>query len=410
MGGSGFYCNGGTVESADRTGIHGFYFRGNRGANGDLSFTFMPFREFRAVFREFRGSAVPLCGRVAPMPLLLGDDRGPPGEPALQAHRQAIATAVLLLGCASQPGPAPTQAPHAERVPGAAPDAAPCVVADTSAPSRDTLYTIGLESPRTDTRSLDCEGRPLPALDAPALVALTLAPGTDLRDVLDRGLPASGGPRPDVVVTRDPDVLAYATRRADYLVSPLGWNRTYVLVDARAETAAVVPPAEARDALARDAVSADARGAAAPFPWLSDPACFAPGPEPGGAARSVVAYATDDAIARQLAERIVALAAAPERPGWIPAALARTGGGPARVLPVPGDSIPAVLAAGRATAAIIALARDPGAACGTPQAPMPGRGAPLVDSRAHAIIRRGSGATAIIGADGTLRFRRRGAP
>jgi hypothetical protein len=69
-----------------------------------------------------------------------------------------------------------------------------------------------------------------------------------------------------------------------------------------------------------------------------------------------------------------------------------------------------MFATGRVAAAVIALPRDPRAQCGTANAPLPWRGIPLVDSRAHVIVRRGSGAAFTIGADGSLRFMRMGAP
>ena len=284
---------------------------------------------------------------------------------------------------------------------------AACFVADTSAPTRDTIFVVGVEARGADAAPTDCERRASTTAASPVIVTETPPAGADPRDVMDRGLPATGGPRPDVVLTRDPDVLAYAASSAEYFIRALPWNRTYVLVTT--DSASTTPSDAERDALARDAVSADARGAAPPFAWLTDPACVVPFAPPPSTPQSVIAYAADDAIARQLAERVVALSGARARTAWLPSAFAR--GAPApRVAAVVVDSIADVLATGRAAAAVVALSRDPRARCGTTDAPLPRRGIPLVDSRAHVIVRRGSGAAFTIGADGTLRFTRRGAP
>jgi hypothetical protein len=306
------------------------------------------------------------------------------------------AVVITLLGCAhlrtaSQPPAAAARARGIANAPN-------CIVADTSAITRDTLFAIGAETHGDDAATADCEH--YATATAPVIITETPAPGTDLRDVLDRGLPAAHLPRPDVVVTRDPNVLAYAANSAEYFAVALPYDRTYVIVPADSEVTA--PTQTERDALARDAVTADARGAAPPIASVTDGTCAAPLAAVGTPTRPVVAYAAGDAIARQLAERIVALAAAHARPAWLPARLASAGATP-RVAAVAADSISVALATGRAAVAVVAFPRDPPAPCGTP-------GIPLVDSRAHAIVRRGSGAAFIIGADGSLRFTRRSVP
>jgi hypothetical protein len=300
------------------------------------------------------------------------------------------AVIMTMLACA----PHPRTALQSPRTPA-------CVIADTSALSRDTLYAVGVESPSADSMPGDCERRA--AAVAPVLITETPAPETDLRDVLDRGLPATRAPRPDVVVTRDPNVLAYAASSAEYFTVALPYDRTYVL--AAIDSAPAAPSQADREALARDAVMADTRGATQPFAWLS-PTCTALASPPAAPPRSVVAYASGDAIARQLAERIVALAGARARPAWLPASIASSGAA-LRVAAIAADSIANAIATGRAIAAVVALPRDPRTRCGTPSVPLAWQGVPLVDSRAHAIVRRGSGAAFIIGVDGTLRFVRR---
>ena len=315
--------------------------------------------------------------------------------------RLGPAVLMTMLGCAPHPGTAlqsPAPSPRAHGVAGRP----ACVIADTSAPTRDTLYAVGLQSPTADSTSGDCE-RPGAGV-APVVITETPAPETDLRDVLDRGLPATHAPRPDVVVTRDPNVLAYATSSADYFTVALPYDRTYVL--AATDSASAVPSQADREALARDAVMADTRGATQPFAWLAS-TCTALASRPAAPPGSVVAYASGDAIARQLAERIVALAGARGRPAWLPGSIASSGAA-LRVAAIAADSIANAIATGRAVAAVVALPRDPRKRCGTPNVPLAWQGVPLVDSRAYAIVRRGSGAAFIIGVDGTLRFVRRG--
>ena len=241
----------------------------------------------------------------------------------------------------------------------------------------------------------------------PVIVTESPGPADDLRDVLDRGLPAAQAPRPDVVVTRDPNVLSYAARRSDYFTVVLPYDRTYVFVSP--DSSALIPSQFERDGLARDAVTADARGAAEPFAWLFDSSCIGPRASAPASPMPVVAYAAGDAIARELAERIVALAGGRAGSAWLPAKLT-SGGTTPRVVAVDVDSIVDELASGRAAAAVAPVPRDPRAHCGTPKAPLPWRGVPLVDSRAHAIVRRGGGAAFIVNDDGTLHFVRRNSP
>jgi hypothetical protein len=326
--------------------------------------------------------------------------------------RLALAT-LLVLGCASGArGPANRAAAGALPAAWVSPT---CLVADTSAPTADTLYTIGVLQQAADPghESEACAGHREHSGAAPVIVPLEAQARVDLRDVLELGVTTARGQRPDVLVTRDPEVIAYARQRPDLFMEALPWSTTYVLIPAHNDPAPTIPappsPA-ARDAMARDAVTADARGAAEPFAWRSDAHCAqSSGSVPPAAARPVVVYAEGDATARQLAERIVSLAAAGSRPAWLPAAT----GGQAQatilhVSPMPADSVPAALAAGRAVAAVLAIPRDPRQRCGTSDdASVPAGAAPLVDTRAHVIVRRGSGAAFLVTPDGSLHFVRR---
>jgi hypothetical protein len=119
----------------------------------------------------------------------------------------------------------------------------------------------------------------------------------------------------------------------------------------------------------------------------------------------LLGYDTNDPTARQLAERVIALAGSSPRPEWIPAELSRAGAPDLRVLAVSTDSIADDLAAGRIAGAIAGYERDGWAACPTRALAYDGRpGIPLIDSRAHVLVRRGSGARFYIAHDGTLWF------
>ncbi|MGQ0647668.1 MAG: hypothetical protein ACT4P7_08845 [Gemmatimonadaceae bacterium] len=229
--------------------------------------------------------------------------------------------------------------------------------------------------------------------------------GADLRDVLDGRAPQTQ--RPDVIVTRDPPLIDFARRTGGYLVAPLTWSITYVLAAAGMDDV-VVPDEFERAALARDAVSGEARGALAPFPWLTDAACTTSLGVPPTTPAPVVAYSSGDAIARAIAERVVSLAGARGNPPWLPQGLARVGA-TLRVAAVAADSIAGALASGRVAAAVLTLARDPLRPCGMRDDVIVPRGTiPLVDSRSHVIVRQGRGVAFIVGLDGTLHFVKRG--
>jgi hypothetical protein len=281
-----------------------------------------------------------------------------------------------------------------------------CYVADTTAPSPDTLYVVDPHPLATGPVAVDCttsEGDAVFTVQAaPGVVNAPLAAGTDLRDLLDRGIPGRPGVRPDVMVTRDPDVLAYAARDSSYFSVALPWDRTYVLAVPGADSSALPPAPQARNALARDAVSADARAAIPPFWWMTDSTCTVTLPAVASAAR-VVAYPAGDAIARQLAERIAALASSRTAPRWLPQPLTGQLPRPVRVSGVPRDSLVGALSSGRAVAAVFDYPTVRPAACRDAMAVITsGALLFLVDSRAHALVRRGSGAAFVRQRDGSL--------
>lgn len=130
----------------------------------------------------------------------------------------------------------------------------------------------------------------------------------------------------DVVVTDDPAVIEYATTRSQVTTIPLPWDRTYVLLstsrvrDLRQGGTPRTISRDFTDRLARDAVRSDARGYQRPSWWDELRNCSALTPTfaslslmPRGANESFgskrILYQLDDPVARDLAERIVALAA-----------------------------------------------------------------------------------------------------
>ena len=214
---------------------------------------------------------------------------------------------------------------------------------------------------------------------------LATAPGGDPRDALDRGA--------DVVVGRDPGLLDYARRRPDFVAVPLPWSRSYVLVLPPAGSLEDVIPADTtafRTALARDAVRAEARAAVPPFWWDVGSGCRRSSgrpPQPSPLPSSdIIAYQEGDASARELAERLVALADT-ER-------LTARG--------YPADDFTAALRAGRERAYVVALPAHPYLPCReTADWPAGSTGIGLVETRSHAFVRRGT-PPLVVDWDGTL--------
>jgi len=163
-------------------------------------------------------------------------------------------------------------------------------------------------------------------------VLVFLEPGSsetfDSRDLLEGQV--------DVMITRDPDVIEYASARPHLETVPLPWLRTYVLLsttrvmEIRLGDSPAAFDGEFTGDLARDAVPGVARGHEAPDWWAKINWCAAMAegagwdgfsapytrmPSSDGSRRIV--FDEDDPVARGLAERIVALGAA--GPGSSPA-------------------------------------------------------------------------------------------
>ncbi len=229
-------------------------------------------------------------------------------------------------------------------------------------------------------------------------LALRFARDADARDQIDAGV--------DLVLSAGPVSVSYAASNPEMESVPLPWSETFVLAlphgappafDALAKSDSGVT---FRAALALDAVRPEARGALPPYWWSAAGACEFTNPEtpaaaPPAAARIV--YGADDQVSQQLAERLVALGAAP-------ASLRRSR-----------DTFDASLHAGDELAFVFALPRRSLTPCrdlAALLASAPWLGAPsdwssklvpLVDTRTRAIIKRGA-VSASIDWDGTLRI------
>jgi hypothetical protein len=220
-----------------------------------------------------------------------------------------------------------------------------------------------------------------PALSVPSgpILDFQAAPHGDPRDALDRGA--------DLVVTRDPAVVDYVANRAEFTTFPLPWSRTYALLQpAGAHPIWTLGVDSVGRSLARDVAQADARGAE-PSVWRrecphTDLSYVVPPP-----ISPRIVYPRDDKVAQGLAERIVALTRAVQ--------LRSAGLDPAEF------------------AAAVRNQHDWGYVLGLPrQVPAPCHelaalpvGAwiqPLIDTRAHAIVRRGA-PPLTVDWDGTVR-------
>jgi hypothetical protein len=240
-------------------------------------------------------------------------------------------------------------------------------------PLDDARLVVGLAAPARElpavfaTRALAvATGRPDPLVDR------TPATG-DLRDAIDGGV--------DLVVSGDPDLLEYAGRRPGLSRVPLPWRRLYVLLLPFGSGGPRLPADTGgfRTGLAQSAVRTDAR-AAGPSTWADSAARCAPASPRLGSTSKAIAYTADDPTARELAERLVALG----------------GSAAPTVRPLEPDSFAAVLRRGDAGGFIVSGPLVAPVPCVQSSGwPSGARAIPLVETRAHAIVRRGAPPMAI---------------
>jgi hypothetical protein len=220
----------------------------------------------------------------------------------------------------------------------------------------------------------------LPAGERLPVIELKFPLTGDGRDALDRGA--------DLIVTRDPALIDYASGRSSLQSFPLPWNRTYLLLQpSGAQPVAIGKTEEERRSLAQDAVQVEAR-AAEPVQWLDlGTACSRPaGASPSRSPR--VAYVEGDEVAQALAGRLVALAGPDlslKSVGLEPAAFEtalRQGSELAYIHAVPSRSLDPCRELADLPSGMSAL--------------------PLIETRSRAIIRKGSPPLAV-DSDGALR-------
>jgi extracellular solute-binding protein (family 5) len=202
-----------------------------------------------------------------------------------------------------------------------------------------------------------------------AILEIAIAGTRDLRDALDGGA--------DLVVSGDPQVIDYAARTSELNTYPLPWDRTYALLQ-HPGAQAVSPTLDStlKLSLVRDVVQTDARPSASRHWWNSSPCSVevsVVGTTPTG---SRIVYQQTDPVARQLAERLVAVAN--DR-----SPLSALGSDPLRFA--------AELDRGADRGYIVAIPLQSASPC-REAAQWTGRGRlyPLIDTRQHAIVRRGS--------------------
>lgn len=266
----------------------------------------------------------------------------------------------------------------------------PALAVRRTIPGRD--WPVGTGPYTADTAAGGAVLRPFTGERRPTLLLPRLGAG-DARDWLDRGF--------DLVVTNDAAALGYAASRPELATRPLPWDRTYLLLAPGA-----APPVTTawREGLARDAVRVEARASAAPAWWTAFPACIAPAPAgaapvPPASSRLLVAYPRDDATARSIAERLVALEGA-------------QAGTTARAAGLGPVELTGALAAGRTGQFVIPFPQGVLEPCRAvhelvaraPWLTLASQIVPLIDTRRRVVWRRGAAAFTVDW-DGTLRVR-----
>ena len=220
---------------------------------------------------------------------------------------------------------------------------------------------------------------------SPPTIVVHSTEGRDVRDLVDQS--------PDVLVTEDPDVLDYASRRPGTTLTPLAWDRVYVLLlapDGRPPRELITSDSTTfRMQLARDAVRSEARPAQPPYWWSGLHGCAASATRvavqvrPG--AEVPIGYPAGDAAARSLAERIVALGDG----SWFARGLAA-------------HEFETSLRVGAMNAYILPLPIRPLVPCRETTWPAGAILVPLVETRRTAILRQ-NGPALVVGGDGSVR-------
>ena len=215
-----------------------------------------------------------------------------------------------------------------------------------------------------------------------AVLAIAVAGTRDLRDALDAGA--------DLVVSGDPQVIDYAARTSELNTYPLPWDRTYALLQhPGAQAVSTTLDSTLKLSLVRDVVQTDARPSASRHWWNSSPCSVEISTVRTTPTGSRIVYQQTDPIARQLAERLVAVAD-------VRSPLSALASDPLRFA--------AELERGADRGYIVAIPLQSASPCReSAQWTRRGRLYPLIETRQHAIVRQGSPALSVDW-DGTPRF------
>ena len=269
-----------------------------------------------------------------------------------------------------------------------------------SKPVADSLWPLGTRGSRI------AKDGPSQASTASALtlerdnlppVRFLASPG-DPRDPLDQGA--------DLLLTRDPVALGYASTLPQFQSVPLAWQRVLVLLAPGRARSIPSLSEDARQALATDAVRGEARGARGPFWWQMLTDCEIPPspPRDQSALTPRIVYDAGDAAARDVAERLVGLARAggPGAATFLDVLLPdRPRRRYERATGLTGEELARARSVGSDAGYVVALDSRPIDGCRDLHRLVDGARwldpqtiVPLVETRMHAIVRRGrSGAT-----------------
>ena len=223
-------------------------------------------------------------------------------------------------------------------------------------------------------------------------IRFLVAPG-DPRDLLDQSV--------DLLLTRDRTALSYAATLPQFQSWPLAWRRTHVLLAPGRARSSPSLSEQARQVLAVDAVRGEARGAQGPFWWQAGADCHVASPSRQNQQAPVpqVVYDASDAAARDLAERLVGLvrASGPAATAFLDALLPdRPRRTYQRATGLTGEELARAVRLGRDAGYVLSVESQTVDACGdlkalVDRAPWldPGTIVPLIDTRLHAVVRRG---------------------
>ena len=272
-------------------------------------------------------------------------------------------------------------------MPPLAPMPASLDVAVTDAPDSIAAWLSDRGAYRVSERVGDTVHLESVVADAGPSLVLHRVPARGARDAIDAGV--------DVLLTSDPDAVAYAATRADLTSVPSAWNREYglLLLAGQSRDAAPAPALDTlRDELATGAVRVEARpGRGSSTDSCADPAGAPTASATSAVARARIVYSRADDVARSLAARLIALGSSRrELLAALSPSLANAGDS-LRAEGVDPGTVAGEVLRGGAVAAVVAVPRFSG--CGV--LTLPGADAasprvvPLIETRERLIARRG---------------------